>query len=496
MHTLKPINLGGHAAYQDHVLELMRKYYPDPGTIPPSTWMIIDRFWHLDLSHVDEQMADRYSIFGPAPRLPSCMLRSFMLSIEFKVTSFTEWSRQLRINPLFAIVSGFSPSDTPGTGTFYDFNARLWLSDSKNLSPHERQSKAKVKKPSKKGEKAQPVEKVTVDELIQRFEIEPPLENPPFGRLFDIFKDNFLDVSAQKGLVDLDSLALSGDGTPVVTSARERSKRTCDCRENGITDCSCDRYYSQPDCDIGWDSSRNCFYHGYDLYMLTASDSESDLPVFPLLSPASRHDSHGFCYTWFTMRHLMPEASVSKVLLDSAHDAMALYRYFRRNTIVPFIDINSKRGKPAIYKDDFALGDDGVPICPAGRRMNRDGCENKKHRLKYRCPLTSRKYGCSCSTPCSDSKYGRTVHLQMKDDPRLINIPPRDSTEWKLEYNARTSSERCNKREKNDFLLESGSHRSSRDWYCRLYCIMMCQHLDAWDLPFESPLQSLLRLPA
>ena len=146
---MKPINLGGHAAYQDHVLELMRKYYPDPGTIPPSTWMIIDRFWHLDLSHVDEQMADRYSIFGPAPRLPSCMLRSFMLSIEFKVTSFTEWSRQLRINPLFAIVSGFSPSDTPGTGTFYDFNARLWLSDSKNLSPHERQSKAKVKKPSK-----------------------------------------------------------------------------------------------------------------------------------------------------------------------------------------------------------------------------------------------------------------------------------------------------------------------------------------------------------
>ena len=66
---------------------------------------LIDRFWHLDLSHVDEQMADRYSIFGPAPRLPSCMLRSVMLSIEFKVTSFTEWSRQLKINPLYAIIS-------------------------------------------------------------------------------------------------------------------------------------------------------------------------------------------------------------------------------------------------------------------------------------------------------------------------------------------------------------------------------------------------------
>ena len=493
---MKPINSGGHAAYQDHVLALLRKYYPDPDAIPASAWTIIDRFWHLDLSHVDAQMADCYSNFGPAPRLPSCMLRSVMLSIEFKVTSFTKWARQLKINPLYAIISGFSPGDTPGTGTFYDFYSRLWLSDFKNFSSHERQSKVKPKKPSRKGEKAQPVEKVTVDELIQKFQLQPPLEAPPFARLFDIFRKNFLDVSANKGLVNLKDLALSGDGTPVVTSARERSKRTCDCRKNGINDCNCNRYYSQPDCDIGWDSSRNCFYHGYDLYMLTASDSESDLPVFPLLSPASRHDSHGFCYTWFTMRALMPDVIVSKILLDSAHDAHSLYEYFRRHSIVPFIDLNSKRGKPKKYKQDFAIDDDGVPICPAGRRMNRDGCEISKHRLKYRCPLFSRKYGCSCSNPCSDSSYGRTVHLQIKDDPRLINIPSRDSKEWKLEYNARTSSERCNKREKIDFLLESGSHRSSRDWYCRLYCIMMCQHLDAWDLPYESQLQKLLRIAA
>ena len=419
-----------------------------------------------------------------------------MLSLEFKVTSFTEWAAQLKINPLYAIISGFEPGDTPGTGTFYDFNARLWLSDSKNLSSHERQPKAKVKAPSKKGAKAQPIEKVTVEELIRKFELAPPIENPPFARLYDIFKKNFLKVSADKGLIDMNELALSGDGTPVVTSARERSKRICDCREKGITDCDCNRYYSQPDCDVGWDSSRNCHYHGYDLYMFTASASDSDLPVFPLMSPASRHDSHGFCYAWFTMLDLLPEATISKVLLDSAHDANALYRYFKKQSIVPFIDLNSKRGKPRKYKDDFDLGDDGVPICPAGRKMNRDGCDIKKHRLKFRCPLVSRKYGCSCDNPCSDSPYGRTVWLQMKDDPRLINIPPRTSEEWKLEYNARTSSERCNKREKNDFLLESGKHRSSRDWYCRLYCIMMCQHLDAWDLPYESQLQSLLRQAA
>ena len=65
-----------------------------------------------------------------------------------------------------------------------------------------------------------------------------------------------------------------------------RKNLTCNCLEKGIRDCKCNRIYHQPDCDIGWDSHRNRFYFGYDLYMLTASDSENDLPVFPFLSPA------------------------------------------------------------------------------------------------------------------------------------------------------------------------------------------------------------------
>ena len=144
------------------------------------------------------------------------------------------------------------------------------------------------------------------------------------------------------------------------------------------------------------------------------------------------------------------------------------------------------------YKDDFTIEKDGIPICKAGGKMNHDGSEPSKARLKFRRPLASRKYGCSCNTPCSDSKYGRTVHLAMKENPRLINFPPRDSHQWKLEYNARTSAEHSNKREKIDFQLESGRHRSTKMWYCRLYHILILQHLDAWNLPFESPLQKLI----
>lgn len=40
-----PVNSGGHAAYQNFVIENLRKYYPDPCAIPRSTWNIIERFF-------------------------------------------------------------------------------------------------------------------------------------------------------------------------------------------------------------------------------------------------------------------------------------------------------------------------------------------------------------------------------------------------------------------------------------------------------------------
>ena len=488
-----PINCGSHADYQNFVTENLRKYYPNPDAIAHSTWDIIERFWALDLSYTDELMRDKYSKFGPAPRTPSCMQRSYLLSIDFKVTSITDWAAQLKINPLYAILSGFEVGNTPGVGTFYDFFNRLWDSENDNLSPYIHPVKAKVKKPKTKGAKAASVEKVTVDQLIPLLDGTTFIpEQQPYHSLLKIYKKQFLDVSVSKGLINTDSLSVAGDGTPVVTSHRMRSHRICDCLKKGISECNCDRYFSQPDCDIGWDSSRDCWYHGYDLYMLVASDSESDLPVFPLLNPASKHDSHGFLETFFRMKSFLPDFNVTKLLLDSAHDAMPIYEYCKRNNIIPFIDLNKKRGIKVKYKNDFTIGKDGVPVCKEGRRMNHDGCEPSKHRLKFRCPLASRKYGCSCEHPCSDSKYGRTVHLAMKDNPRLINIPPRDSAEWKTEFNARTSAERSNKREKLDFKLEDGRHRSTKMWYCRLYHIMMLQHLDAWDLPYESALRKLI----
>lgn len=493
---MKPFNPGGHSAYQQHVLTQLPIYYPDAASsLSPSTWEIIEKFWNLDLSHLDTLMAGRYSHFGPKPRLPSDMLRSILLSVEFKIPSYTKWASDLKENFLHAILSGFSVGDTPGVGTFYDFQSRLWLSKKNNLSDPIHPPKDKPKKPAQKGEKAPPVEKVTVKELFERFELLPPDDAAPCLLLFDIFKALFLTRSSQEGLIDLSSLSLAGDGTPVYTAARERKKRICDCLEKGIRDCKCNRLYSQPDCNIGWDSHRECYYFGYDLYMLTASDSENDLPIFPFLNPASRHDSIGFLYNWYSMKSFLPEAVVTKVLLDSAHDAMPYYEYFLRHKIVPFIDLNSNRGRPPVYKQHFTINNDGIPVCPEGQVMRRDGRERTKGRMKFKCPKISfsgGKAACTCSNPCSTAKYGRVVHVVMKDNPRLFNDPPRGSKEWKLEFNARTSAERCNKREKVDYKLEDGRYRSSKMWYCRLFAIMMCQHLDAWALPKTSRLKDVL----
>lgn len=487
-----PCNIGGHAAYQDFVLTEIFYFYPDPFSLSKDTWETMIDFWHLDLSLTDSLMMDRYSKLGPEPRLPSCMLRSYLLSIKFKITSITRWVALLKENPLYAILSGFSFGDVPGIGTFYDFFSRLWDSDSNNFSPKERYLKTKVKKGKKKGDKT-PVDTESISSrLLPFFQRHPVKPSHAFSFIFQLYRMQFLDHSIKNGLINPVMLSLAGDGTPVKTSSLLRKKRICNCRENGISDCSCKRLFSQPDTNSGWDSSRECYFNGYHLFMFVASDSFSDLPVFPLLERASRHDMLSFLHTFFSMKSYLPDFRLEKLLLDSAMDAIPVYEYCKAEGIQPFIDLKKTNNGNYKYKDTFTIDPDGVPRCKLGLRMHHDGYEPKKNRCKYRCPKANRQKGCFCDTPCSPAKYGRTVHTQLKDNPRIFNIPPRDSKEWVKEYDRRTSVERSNKREKQDYKLEDGKHRSTKMWYCRLYGIMMCQHLDAWNMPSVEDFQNAI----
>ena len=477
---MKPINIGGHTAYRHLLKESIEKYYPDTSIIPSSTWTIIKKFRRLDLSKADLLMQDKYSVFGPRPRLPSDMLRSLLLSIAFKITSIPKWVNEMRVCPLYAILSGFSPGDTPGVGTFYDFIDRLWDLESDNFSEHIKPLPVKVSKPKGKGQKATSVEKESVKELIDRLsDITFSISSEAYGTLFSLFKELFIDNSVRLGIINPGNLRLSGDGTPIVTSQRSRSNHACNCMKNGIYNCSCERYYPQPDCSIGWDSSRDKWYFGYDMYMLT--DTSHDLPLFPLLHPASKHDSHGFCEAFFRFQSFLPDFKVSELLLDSAHDSFAIYNFCYSHNIVPFIDLNLGNSKKSSDYHGVSVGPDGVPVCPAGLKMKSNGNDLQRQYAKFRCPsMSADQKTCTCKTPCSDAKFGRTCCIPLKNNVRLYTTPPRTSDKWKSVYNYRTASERCNKRQKIDYLLEAGRHHSSKMWYIRVYLIMMLQHLDSW----------------
>ena len=86
-----------------------------------------------------------------------------------------------------------------------------------------------------------------------------------------------------------------------------------------------------------------------------------NLCVINTLNSASKHDSHGFLETFFRMKSFLPDFNITKLLLDSAHDAMPIYKYCKQKNIIPFIDLNEKRGIKVKYKNDFTIGKDGVP---------------------------------------------------------------------------------------------------------------------------------------
>ena len=347
-------------------------------------------------------------------------------------------------------------------------------------------------KGKKKGEKAPTTKPGKVKRLV-KWVIRHAVKKTdlPFDRLFQFFQSQILAISAKLGLLgDMNALSAAGDGTPIDTAAYPRSKSTCNCRAQGLANCNHPRIYSQPDCNSGWDSSREKYFNGYHLYMISAADSRYDLPLYPRLQPASRHDSVSLVVSAVEFKQRFTLGTVEKMLLDAARDAEAIYLLMEYQNIEPFIDLNDRSKKNTKTDCDIKISQDGIPICPMGLKMKHNGYDNLQNRQKWRCPLACGTKN-SCAKPCSKAKYGRTYHTYSKDNLRLFTKTPRDSEKWKIVYKRRPSIERSNKREKIDYWLESGRHRSTKMWYIRIYGIMIYQHMDAWYSHQEKSLPDL-----
>lgn len=493
---LKPTR--SHQQFQHFLKEQLQIYYLKHGF---SNLVLLHHkplaaVWCSDLSKVFEIVAFRYStIFGPLARDPVDMFRSLLLMEILHERSIDSWVKSMRSSPIFAILSGFLPEDVPGVGTFYDFIRRLWVSASTHLANKIRKPRHKPKKGKKKGEKSPMKKPGVVKRLVNRYLEHPPdFHSRPHDLFQKIFKECFVVPSAKHDILgNLDALVIAGDGSAVRTGASRYGKSTCDCRKNGIFKCHCPRKFSDPDSSWGWDSYREQYYYGRTLYAFTAADSPYDLPVYLNFFKAYRHDSLAFVYSFFDFIQLNPEFKLAQCLLDSAHDAYAIYKLLHHYDIAAFIDLNTRNEGNCSSQSTFSFTKEGIPICPAGHMMAYNGFCKDRQRHKWRCPITRKKWQITCDSPCSTSSYGRVFYTREQDNLRFFTRIPRGSTLFKARYRRRTSSERGFKRLKEDYLLERKTKtRTSNNWYFRAFSTAMCLHIDAWVKYLKIDLRDLI----
>ena len=438
---------------------------------------LVEKVYVLDLDPLKDVVISLYSPIGrPAQNQPE-LFRALVVMLHSKIQDPTKFVAQLRSSPVLAAICGFEGS-TPGVGTFYDLLARLWLADAPQKAIQT--PKSKGRKRPKSGEKLKPKHPSIVKKLVDKALQGRVIEKRPERILQTILKECAVIPSSKLGLLgNSDNLAVSGDGAPLLTGASSRGKKLCKCHEEGIYHCQCERSYTDPTANWGWDSYHEQWFYGHTLYSITSADSPNDLPLMLRLVQGSRHDSVTFVFAWVELLKLYPKFTFSKALLDSAHDVYDIYRLLKANNTEAFIDLNNRSKGHTTYSGPLTISDDGVPTCIANLPMLNWGFNNDRCRIKWRCPHYKDKSQCSKSQECSPSKYGRVVYTKPEWDLRLFTPAPRGSKAWRSVYARRTTVERTFKRILVDHKIENARCRSKKRWFWQASLAAVNQHLDA-----------------
>ena len=97
--------------------------------------------WSADLDGVAHTVRRSYRGKGRPPRDPAAMLRTWLLAALLGVTSPQLWAETLAGDDILAILSGFTPGDTPGAPTLRDFLTRQMRRRSRCHRPHRKRGK-------------------------------------------------------------------------------------------------------------------------------------------------------------------------------------------------------------------------------------------------------------------------------------------------------------------------------------------------------------------
>lgn len=186
--------LRSHDEYLSHV----KSYTSKPGFLIPLRHAQVEgKLQRLDLSRLSKITQPLYSKRGRPARNPADLLRSLIVMALCSYGSIDEWVGVMRSFPFYAVISGFSPEDVPGVGTFFEFIDRLSETKDKpkRLLPPKRSAK----------EKDRPHDGI-LDRLAKRI---TRGYHPPLKTLEEIFQKLFTQKSVELSLIDLENLYLA-----------------------------------------------------------------------------------------------------------------------------------------------------------------------------------------------------------------------------------------------------------------------------------------------
>lgn len=260
--------------------------------------------------------------------------------------------------------------------------------------------------------------------------------------------------AAELGMIDGNKVAIDSTKIDTYEKAKPKSKLKNDGKS---ADWGCKR-----------DTEGNKIkWYGYKLHILC--DTQSELPLSILMSPASRYDGELAAPLITKYQNEYSDIFDTKYyIMDSGYDQVKNYDFVVQNAkAMPIIAYN-KRGElapPEGFNEKFE------PICSMGYPLvywGKDG-----NFLKYRCPHILGKVDCpQGSCWCSSSNYGYCKKFNLSESSRLISYPPRHSSDYTELYNKRTSIERCNSRLKD--LLDVENNRQAGILQAKTTALLSC----------------------
>lgn len=525
-----------HSAYRARVVYALSKL-GDPDAVharlaPYAEALLV--LWHLDLEPCRTLlMACRAAnAHGSKPWDPVLILRCLLLSMLVGTPALNPWSRRLRADPILQLLAGFGDKDedggvakTPSIGSFYDSLHRLHdgprphrgaeresalerrrsrEARKRNQPEHRRRSKAARKK-EQQDVVAQA--KDATAKLVKVLQHSRKNRRPEdlAKRMSELLWRSGVLESVRRGLMEIPrGLPLVGDGTPLPTAASGHGRRVCSCAR--AKKCDCERVWPDPTATRGYDSYRDTYFYGYNLYEIGTVSDGAHLPLMLRLNPSNRVDHLTGAEALEDLGKLLRDDFPGLItprffVADCGHDALANHEHIRSWGLRPIIPLRGDAPAEHPDRDGLLLSPRAVPLCQAKVEMAAWGTCDDKTAL-FICPVKARKMETCPLAPAEQpdwlceptSARGPVVALNVNDNPRLFPIVPRNSPAYGRLYKQRSSCERSNSIKKQALDLLSCRHRRWSFWFVRATCAALLQHARVWvrDIDAQAWLRDLI----